>query len=173
MTHLSFEGALLLRSRGLNPTLVLAMPCDPANHLDFLRYKYYQTLWDSKCCDVLKLINCPEKAVFAREMEEKMEQLFKTNICKDMIDEIVNDLPAEPHFTAAESTSFEEIEKKSSSSFSGNIKYPKGFSVTFQSVDDVASISQECHFYPRPSIDIYVGAQHLILQNNNNNSCRS
>lgn len=134
----------MLRNRGLNPLLVLAMPLDPANHLDFLRYKYYQTLWDPTCFNILKITNCPEKAELAREHEEKLEQLFKTNVCKNIINEIVNDLPEDP-YDMEDIRSVQTLDKKSCST---TARYPKGFSVTFQNPDNL-SAPNDYHSYSR------------------------
>lgn len=150
VTHLSLEGALLLRNRGLNPTLVLAMPMDTTNHLDFLRYKYFQTSWEPGCYNILKIINCPEKAEIAREQEEKMEQLFKTRVCKNIIEEIVNDLPEEVYTSNSsysdETDSMYDMENRSSSETERYSASSKGFSVSFQNptnMNDLLSVNNE------------------------------
>lgn len=144
VTHLSLEGALLLRNRGLNPLLVLSMPLDPANHLDFLRYKYYQTLWDPTCFNLLKITNCPEKAEVLREQEEKLSQLFKTSVCKNIINEIVNDLPEEP-YDGEDVKSVQTLDKKS---YLTTARYNKGFSVTFQHPDTMG-VPNDYQLYSR------------------------
>lgn len=46
--HTDLSGALLLRMKGLNPRLVLAMPKDEKLHKIWLRKKYYHSFWDAK-----------------------------------------------------------------------------------------------------------------------------
>lgn len=145
---MSLEGALLLRSRGLNPTLIMAMPIDPANHLDFLRYKYYQVLWDPTQTNVLKVINCPDMASFGREQEEKMQQLFKTNVCKEIINEIVNEMPERPSYANnddAECMDFPPDTYLGSEGYS--ITSNKRVSVTFENSGNDGS-SDTSDFYP-------------------------
>lgn len=139
----------MLRNRGLNPTLILAMPLDPSNHLDFLRYKYYQTLWDPNHYNVIKIIHCPEKAAVARELEEKMGLLFNTNICKSIIEDIVNELPETLLSDDEEnSESIYSISKPTSTEL-GFRKYQgasKGFTVKFENItNDTVSVESDCY----------------------------
>lgn len=124
------------------------MPCDPANHLDFLHYKYYQTSWYPNCNEIYKVANCPEKAALARENEEKLEKLFNTNICKNIIDEMISDLPERPNFVGDAEWSCQESKSLVSAD---NTKLKKGFSVTFQSNGDISSASQNYEFLPSDS----------------------
>lgn len=127
------------------------MPLDAANHLDFLRYKYYQTFWDPNYSSILKIINCPEKAEFAREQEEKLDHLFKTKVCKNIIDEIVNELPEKPE--DSKSTHTHEDNKR----YSISGKYPttsKGFNVTFQSQSNTTSEENDYNIHASSSENV-------------------